>query len=87
MTVHLLTYGYLVDYEEVSFNAGDTAEALTVAKAILDVNTPNQEYGNSIKGNDTWTTRNLPKPTANDYFKGNGPPAPTSTPVPKCLEH
>jgi len=66
VTVHLLTYGYLVDYEEVSFNVGDTKAALTAAQTILDVSTPDQEYGNSIKGNDTWTSRNLPKPTAND---------------------
>ena len=75
VTVHLIEYGYAVDYGKVSFDAGDTEAALTAAKTILDVSTPDQEYGNSIKGNDTWTTRNLPKPTANDYFKGNGRPS------------
>ena len=58
-----------------SFDAGDTKAAMTAAQTILDVKTPNQEYGNSIKGNDTWSTRNLPKPTTNDYFKGKGRPS------------
>ena len=48
---------------------------LTAAKTILDVSTPDQEYGNSIVGNGIWKSRNLPKPTANDYFKGKGRPS------------
>ena len=75
VTVHLIQYGYAVDYGKVSFNAGDTEAALTAAKTILDVSTPDQEYGNSIVGNGIWKSRNLPKPTANDYFKGKGRPS------------
>ncbi|MDA7433783.1 DUF642 domain-containing protein [Synechococcus sp. AH-601-P18] len=72
VTVHLISYGYAVDYGKVSFQAGNTAKALTAAKAILDVTTPNELYGNSIKGNSIWKNRDLPKPTADDRFQADG---------------
>ena len=72
MTVHLISYGYAVDYGNVTFEAGDTDDALKAAKAILDVTTPNQRYGNSIKGNSIWKSRDLPKPTANDLYQADG---------------
>ena len=72
MKVHLISYGYAVDYGKVSFKAGNTEKALTAAKAILAVSTPNELYGNSIKGNSIWTTRDLPKPTANDRYQADG---------------
>ena len=72
MKVHLISYGYAVDYGKVSFKAGNTEKALTAAKAILDVSTPNELYGNSIKGNSIWKTRDLPKPTANDRYQADG---------------
>jgi hypothetical protein len=75
MTVHLIQYGYAVDYGKVSFDAGETKAALKAAKTILDVSTPDQEYGNSINRNDTWKNRDLPEPTANDYYKGRGRPS------------
>ena len=59
VTVHLISYGYAVDYGKVSFQAGNTAKALTAAKAILDVTTPNELYGNSIKGNSIWKNRTV----------------------------
>ncbi|MBL6803649.1 MAG: hypothetical protein ISQ52_11205 [Synechococcus sp. BS307-5m-G38] len=71
MKVHLISYGYAVDYGKVSFKAGNTEKALTAAKAILAVSTPNELYGNSIKGNSIWTTRDLPKPTANDRYQAD----------------
>ena len=74
MKVHLISYSYAVDYGKVSFKAGDTAKALTAAQAILDVSTPNELYGNSIKGNSLWKTRDLPKPTANDLYQADGRP-------------
>ena len=72
MKVHLISYGYAVDYGKVSFKAGDTEKALTAAQAILDVTTPNELYGNSIKGNSIWKSRDLPKPTADDRFQADG---------------
>ncbi|QNI83186.1 metallopeptidase [Synechococcus sp. RS9907] len=75
MTVHLIQYGYAVDYGKVSFDAGETKAALKAAKTILDVSTPDQEFGNSINRNDTWKNRDLPEPTANDYYKGRGRPS------------
>jgi hypothetical protein len=72
MKVHLISYGYAVDYGKVSFKAGNTEKALTAAKAILAVSTPNELYGNSIKGNSLWKTRDLPKPTANDRYQADG---------------
>jgi hypothetical protein len=72
MKVHLISYGYAVDYGKVSFKAGDTEKALTAAQAILDVSTPNELYGNSINGNSIWNSRDLPKPTADDRFQADG---------------
>ena len=60
---------------KVSFDAGETKAALKAAKTILDVSTPDQEFGNSINRNDTWKNRDLPEPTANDYYKGRGRPS------------
>ena len=44
----------------------------TAAQAILDVSTPNERYGNSIKKNSIWKSRDLPKPTANDRYQADG---------------
>ena len=82
MRVHLIS-GYAVDCGDVSFKAGNTDKALKAAKAIW-MSTPNQDYGNSIRGNRIWKTRDLPKLTANDRYQADG--RLTSNPIraPKC---
>ena len=51
-----------------------SAKATSIAQRILDVQTPDQIYGNSIKGNRLWNKRNLPDPTEKDFFQGNDRP-------------
>ena len=75
VTVHLITYGYAVDYDDYSFDETSTKKAIKLAKQILDVKTPDQIYGNSIKSNSTWKERDLPKPNKNDRFQGDGRPS------------
>ncbi len=75
VTVHLITYGYAVEYGTLSFDQSSTDEAIKVAKRILDVKTPDQLYGNSIEGNSTWGERDLPQPDQNDLFQGEGRPS------------
>ena len=88
VNVHLISYGYAVDYSKVSFKAGNTDKALTAAEAILSINTPDAIYGNSIKGNRTWNSRALPEShPATTASRARVAPAPTSTPVPKCWVH
>ena len=50
-------------------------EAIKVAQTILVVKTPDQRFGNSIKGNNTWIERDLPLPDQNDLFQGEGRPS------------
>lgn len=77
VTVHLITYGYAVDYSQASFSADnvDQGQGIAVVQTILDVKTPDELYGNSIEGNALWTDRNLPDPIANDTFQGDGRPS------------
>ena len=77
VTVHLITYGYAVDYSQVSFTADniDQGQGIAVALTILDVKTPDELYGNSIEGNALWTDRNLPNPIAKDTCQGDGRPS------------
>ena len=75
LTVHLINYGYAVDYGSVQITADDPTAGTRAAQAIVDVKTPDQIYGNSIEGNSLWANRRLPKPTSNDTFHGDGRPA------------
>ena len=75
MNVHLISYGYAVDYEMLRLRAGDSEQGITAARMILDVNTPDQVYGNSIDGNSTWSNRDLPLPKEKDFFQGDGRPS------------
>jgi len=75
VNVHLISYGYAVDYEMLRLRAGDSEQGITAARMILDVNTPDQVYGNSIDGNSTWTKRDLPQPKQKDFFQGDGRPS------------
>jgi hypothetical protein len=73
--VHLITYGYAVDYGSVKITATDTSAGTRAAQAIVGVQTPDQIHGNSIQGNSLWADRKLPKLTSNDTFRGRGRPA------------
>ena len=75
VTVHLITYGYAVEYGTLAFDQSSMDEAIKVAQTILDVKTPDQLYGNSIAGNSTWGERDLPQPDQNDLFQGEGRPS------------
>ena len=75
VTVHLITYGYAVDYDKTSFGPNNPQKGMDVAETILDVQTPDQIYGNSIDGNSLWQRRDLPDPTKNDLFQGTGRPS------------
>jgi hypothetical protein len=75
VTVNLISYGYAVEYGQLSFDQNSTDQAIKVAKTILDVKTPDQVYGNSIEGNSTWSERDLPQPDPNDLFQGEGRPS------------
>jgi len=72
VTVHLITYGYAVEYGTLSFDQSSAEDAIKVAQRILDVKTPDQLYGNSIEGNSTWIERDMPDPDQNDLFWGEG---------------
>jgi hypothetical protein len=74
LTVHLITYGYAVDYGSVKITADDLSAGTRAAQAIVGVLTPDQIYGNSIEGNSLWSDRKLPTPTSNDIFRGDGRP-------------
>jgi hypothetical protein len=75
LTVHLITYGYAVDYGSVTITADNPSAGTQAAQAIVGVLTPDQIYGNSILGNSLWSDRKLPNPTTNDTFWGEGRPA------------
>jgi len=55
--------------------AADPSAGTRAAQAIVDVQTPDQIYGNSIDGNTLWSERGLPAVTADDTFWGEGRPA------------
>ena len=75
LTVHLITYGYAVDYGQIKITASNTRAGTLAARKIAGVLTPDQIYGNSIKDNSLWSARKLPNPTKNDMFRGDGRPA------------
>ncbi len=75
LTLHLISYGYAVDYGSVTITADDPSAGKRAAEAIIGLQTPDQIYGNSIDGNALWTERGLPNPTSNDTFWGEGRPA------------
>ena len=75
VTVHLITYGYAVDYDKTAFGPNKPNKGMRVAETILDVKTPDQIYGNSINGNSLWQRRDLPDPSENDLFQGAGRPS------------
>ena len=78
LSVHLITYGYIVDYRREDFQssnlfAGASAEVegLNLAQRILLTSTPNKIYGNSIEGNPNWEAYDLPEPIEDDYYPRN----------------
>jgi hypothetical protein len=73
--LHLISYGYAVDYGSVTITADDPSAGKRAAEAIIGLQTPDQIYGNSIDGNVLWAERGLPAVTANDTFWGEGRPA------------
>ena len=75
VTVHLITYGYAVDYDKTAFGPNKPNKGMDVAQMLLDVQTQDQIYGNSIDGNSLWQRRDLPDPTENDLFQGDGRPS------------
>ena len=75
VTVHLITYGYAVDYDKTTFGPNNPQKGMDVAQTILDVKTPDQIYGNSIDGNSLWQRRDLPDRSENDLFQGAGRPS------------
>lgn len=75
VTVHLINYGYVVEHTKSSFTAKQSTKATSIAQRILDVQTPDQIYGNSIKGNRLWNKRNLLDPTEKDLFQGDDRPS------------
>ena len=54
VTVHLITYGYAVDYDKTAFGPNKPNKGMDVAQMLLDVQTQDQIYGNSIDGNSLW---------------------------------
>ena len=75
LTLHLISYGYAVDYGSVTITADDPSAGKRAAEAIIGLQTPDQIYGNSIDGNALWSERGLPAVTADDTFWGEGRPA------------
>ena len=63
VNVHAIRYGYLVDYEQVTFSNTSTRDGKTFAENILLRSTPDLIYGNSIQGNADWKQRGLPRPS------------------------
>ena len=47
LTVELISFGYVVEHESVTFTAEDPITGLEIAEAILLNTTPDQIYGNS----------------------------------------
>ena len=72
LTVNLITFGYVVENQSVTFTAEDPITGVELAKSILLTTTPDQVYGNSIDGNPIWSERNLPQPDERDLFRGDG---------------
>ena len=77
LKLHLISYGYAVDYGSVTITADDPSAGKRAAEAIIGLQTPvqfygNSIYGNSIDGNALWAERGLPAVTANDTFWGEG---------------
>ena len=70
--VHLIKYGYLVDYEKLEITPTDLGSGLPVEQSILLTETPDQTYGDSLSTNQDWVQRGLPAPEARDLFKGTG---------------
>ena len=84
VTVHLITYGYAVDYDKTSFGPNRPNKGMDVAETILDVQTPDQIASNSIDGNSLWQRRDLRIPPRTTSSRALAAPARTCTPVPKC---
>ncbi|WP_255442115.1 rhodanese-like domain-containing protein [Synechococcus sp. PROS-7-1] len=72
LTVNLITFGYVVEHQSVTFSADDPIAGVDIAQSILLTTTPDQVYGNSIDGNPVWSERGLPQPEARDLFRGDG---------------
>ena len=72
LTVELISFGYVVGHEIVTFTEEDPITGLEIADAILLSTTPDQIYGNSIDGNPVWSERGLPQPDDRDLFRGDG---------------
>ena len=75
LTLHLISYGYAVDYGSFTITADDPSAGKLAAEAIIGLQTPDQIYGNSIDDNTLWSERGLPAVTADDTFWGEGRPA------------
>ena len=68
VSIHLITYGYLVDYEKFDFGQSSAQQGLDVARQLLCTQTPDRVFGNSIQNNSQWNRRGLPAPGPDDYF-------------------
>jgi hypothetical protein len=70
--VHLIKYGYLVEYDSALISPDQLDAGLQIEQSILLTQTPDLTYGDSLRGNPTWADRGLPAPGFKDLFKGSG---------------
>ena len=70
--VHLIKYGYLVEYDSAVISPDQLDAGLQIEQSILLTQTPDLTYGDSLQGNPTWGERGLPAPGSQDVFKGAG---------------
>ena len=71
LTVELISFGFAVEHERVTFTVDDPITGLAIADAILLNTTPDQIYANSIDGNAVWSERGLPQPDERDLFSAD----------------
>ena len=69
VNLHLINYDYAVHHQMHKLSAKNPASAIDIAQKIIGMETAHQQYGNTVKGNPHWKTKNLPDPKEFDLYQ------------------
>lgn len=72
VTVHTVTYSYLVTHSKTVFTSSNSSAGITLASQVLSTTTPDVLYGSSTSAD--WINRGLPAPNSLDAFTAPGTP-------------
>ena len=71
LNVHLITYDYHVQHNNIALSHKRPERAHELIRKILNLEIAGEQFENSVKGNSQWRKLGLPKPKRLDLYQGD----------------